>query len=164
MSQRLGFTCNCIGSLNFKPSYLWDFFFNFCATSWRTGLELWSETWQVCSLDRVLGIWCSDFWLRPPFLKYWGLHFLFRNLQNVNLNISGTGAIIKNCYIRFLELCLRNTPDKFQTTAPSQFFRKWRRSWKNSPEIRRFKVQASYTIACKPQTFEARYLEKGKLD
>ena len=24
--QRLGFTCNCIGSLNFKPSYLWTVF------------------------------------------------------------------------------------------------------------------------------------------
>ena len=128
-----------------------DCFFNFCSTSWRTGSELWSETWQVCSLDRVLGIWCSDFWLRPPFPKYWGLHFLFRNLQNLNLNISGTGALIKNRYIRFLELCLRNTPAKFQTTAMSQFFRKWRRSWRNSPEIRRFKVQASYTIVCKPR-------------
>ena len=24
--QRLGFTCNCIGSLSFKPSYLWIVF------------------------------------------------------------------------------------------------------------------------------------------
>ena len=84
----------------------------------------------------------------PEILRF---TFLFRNLQNVNLNISGTGALIKNHFIRFLELCLRNTPAKFQTMAPSQFFRKWRRSWKNSPEIRRFKVQASYTIACKLQ-------------
>ena len=53
-----------------------------------------------------------------------------------------TGALIKNHYIRFLEPCLRNTPAKFQTTALSQFFRKWCRSWKNSPDIRRFKVQA----------------------
>ena len=38
----------------------------------------------------------------------------------------------------------RNTPAKSQTTAPSQLSRKWRRSWKNSPDIRRFN-------ACKPQ-------------
>ena len=103
------------------------------------------------SLDRYLGIWCSDFWLRPPFLKYWGLHFAGFEKENVNLNISGTGVLIKNRYIRFLDLCLRNTPAKFQTTVPSQFFRKWRRNWKNSPEIRRFKAQASYTIVCKRQ-------------
>ena len=84
----------------------------------------------MCSLDRDLGIWSSDFWLRPPFLKYWGLHFAGFEKENVNLNISGTGALIKNRYIRFVELCPRNTPAKFQTTAPSQFFRKWRRSWK----------------------------------
>ena len=24
--QRLGFTCNCTGSLNFKPSYIWTVF------------------------------------------------------------------------------------------------------------------------------------------
>ena len=138
--QRLRFTYNCIGSLNFKPPYLWTVSFNFCATSWRIGMELWSETWQVCSLGRDLGIWCSDFRLRPPFPKYWGLHFAGFEKEYVNLNISGMGAIIKNRSIRFLEICLRNTPAKFQTTVLSQFFRKWRRSWKISPEIRRFKV------------------------
>ena len=119
----------------------------------------------MCSLDIVLGIWCSNFWLRAPFLKYWGLHFIFRNLKNVNLNISGTGPLIKNCYIRFLELCPRNTPTKFQTTAPCQFFRKWRRSWKNRPEIRQFKDQASFTIACKPQPLggPTPFLPTGKL-
>ena len=96
----------------------------------------------MCSLDRVLGIWCSDFWLlRPLFLKYWGLHFAGFKKENVNLNISGTGALIKNHYNRFLELCLGNTPAKFWTTALSQFFRKWRRSWKNSPEIMQLKFR-----------------------